>query len=210
MPTILITGFGPFPRAPFNPTESLVRGLARERRPALTDISIVAHIFRTSYAAVDRDLTRLLQEHKPDAILMFGLATRTAHLRIETSARNRVARHVDADRRSTAAQVIARGHPYRLALPTLAPGLLAAARAVRVPAKRSRDAGAYLCNYLCWRTAEAACRAGGPRIVAFVHVPPVWRGSVPRNRLKTRQATPSDLARAARAFLGVVGAAARR
>jgi pyroglutamyl-peptidase len=121
-----------------------------------------------------------------------------------------VARHVDADRRSPAAQVIARGHPYRLALPTLAPGLLAAARAARVPAKRSRDAGAYLCNYLCWRMAEAACRAGGPRIVAFVHVPLVLRGSVPRNRLKTRQATPSDLARAARAFLGVVGAAARR
>jgi pyroglutamyl-peptidase len=187
-----------------------VRSLARERRPALADISIVAHVFHTSYAAVDRDLIRLLRAHKPDAILMFGLATRTAHLRIETSARNRVARYVDADRRSPTAQAIAHNYPNRLALPTLAPGLLAAARAARVPAKRSRDAGAYVCNYLCWRMAEAARQPNGPRIVAFVHVPLVRRGAVPENRVKRRRLTFTDLARAGRAFLCTIGAAVRR
>ena len=35
MTTILITGFGPFPGAPVNPTTPLVRHLARLRRPAL-------------------------------------------------------------------------------------------------------------------------------------------------------------------------------
>ena len=60
--TILVTGFGPFPGAPFNPTGPLVQRLARLRRPALADTKIVPHIFPTSYAAVDRDLPRLLAQ----------------------------------------------------------------------------------------------------------------------------------------------------
>ena len=57
--TILVTGFGPFPGAPFNPTGPLVERLARLRRPGLADMKIVAHVFPTSYAAVDRDLPKL-------------------------------------------------------------------------------------------------------------------------------------------------------
>ena len=82
MPTILLTGFGPFPGAPFNPTGPLVERLARLRRPGLADVKIVAHVFPTSYAAVDRDLPKLIAKHKPDALLMFGLAparARAAH-----------------------------------------------------------------------------------------------------------------------------------
>ena len=57
-------------------------------------------------------------------------------------------------------------------MPTPARRLLAAVRAARVPATLSRDAGRYLCNYLCWRATEAARKTGGPRLAAFVHVPP--------------------------------------
>ena len=84
--TILVTGFGPFPGAPFNPTGPMVERLARLRRPALTDIKIVPYVFPTSYAAVDRELPRLIAKHRPRALLMFGLAARTKSLRIETRA----------------------------------------------------------------------------------------------------------------------------
>ena len=43
-----------------------------------------------TYSAVDRELPELLKQHRPDALLMFGLATRTSWLRIETRARNAV------------------------------------------------------------------------------------------------------------------------
>ena len=33
--TVLLTGFGPFPGAPFNPTQALVGRLGARRRPAL-------------------------------------------------------------------------------------------------------------------------------------------------------------------------------
>jgi pyroglutamyl-peptidase len=208
--TILITGFGPFPGAPFNPTEMLVRRLARERRPALASIKIVPHIFRTSYAAVDRDLPALLQVHKPDAILMFGLAARTKHLRVETLARNAVAGASDVDRHTPNMRVLDRGKPSTRALPTPARHLLASARTAHVPAALSRDAGRYLCNYLCWRATEATHANGGPQLAAFIHVPLVRRGKIPSARAIERRVTIDDLVRTARRFLTVIASAAQR
>jgi hypothetical protein len=42
---ILVTGFEPFPGAPYNPTQPLVRRLARLHRPALADVELSDHIF---------------------------------------------------------------------------------------------------------------------------------------------------------------------
>src|SRR3954452_17885789 len=87
---ILITGFGPFPGAPHNPTVPLVARLLRLRRPAVREVEFSGHIFPVTYKAVDRELPQLLARHRPHALLMFGLATRTFHVRIETRARNAV------------------------------------------------------------------------------------------------------------------------
>ena len=65
--------------------------LARLRRPALADVTLIAHVFATSYAAVERELPALIARHKPDALLMFGLAPRAKLLRVETRARNALA-----------------------------------------------------------------------------------------------------------------------
>ena len=35
---VLITGFGPFPGEPYNPTQALVKRLLRLRRPAFSDV----------------------------------------------------------------------------------------------------------------------------------------------------------------------------
>ena len=175
MITLLVTGFGPFPGAPFNPTTPLVKRLARLRRPGLADVRIVGHVFPTSYAAVDRDLPALIARHKPDALLMFGLATRAKRVRIETRARNALALLPDVKGATVHRTKIAPGETAALSMPMPAIRLLNAARTARVPAVRSRDAGRYLCNYLCWRAAEAAAAKDGPRLAAFVHVPPVPR-----------------------------------
>ena len=173
--TILVTGFGPFPGAPFNPTGPLVLRLARVRTPALARAKIVTHIFPTSYAAVDHDLPRLIARYRPDALLMFGLATQAKGLRIETRARNALAPLPDASGVTSRRRWIAAGKPAAMAMPTPARRLLAAVRAARVPVTLSDDAGEYLCNYLCWRATEATRKTGGPRLAAFVHVPPIAR-----------------------------------
>jgi pyroglutamyl-peptidase len=199
--TILVTGFGPFPGAPFNPTGLLVELLARTRRPGLANTKIVPHVFPTSYAAVDRDLPKLLARHKPSVLVMFGLAPRAKTARIETRARNSVSLLPDAGGIALRRLMIAAGGPAALAMPAPARRLLAAVRAAGVPAKLSRDAGRYLCNYLCWRAAEAAARPGGPQVAAFVHMPPVRRGPVPRTCMKKRHLSLADLVRAGRAIL---------
>jgi len=207
MITILITGFGPFPGAPFNPTGPLVERLARMRRPALAGVTIVPHVFKTSYEAVDRDLPKLIARHKPDALLMFGLAPRAKTLRIETRARNALALLPDVSGQSLRRHAIVRGGPSAMTLPARARHLFAASRTARIPLVISRDAGRYLCNYLCWRAAEAAAR-DGPRIASFVHVPPVARFA--RRPGQRRRLTFDDLARAGSRFLVAVATAARR
>ncbi len=174
---MLVTGFGPFPGAPFNPTEPLIARLSRLRRPALSDVELAGHIFPVTYRDVDRELPNLLASHRPHALLMFGLASRTPHVRIETRARNAVTTlWPDAGRVKPRTGSIAGGDDAMMFGPHT-DRLLRAALASGIDARLSRNAGSYLCNYLSWRAIEATRRDGGPRLAAFVHVPLFPRGA---------------------------------
>ena len=200
---ILITGFGPFPGARFNPTPALVARLATLRRPAFTDATRIAHVFPVSYGAVDRELPQLLARYRPDALLMFGLAGRTDHVRIETRARNAVTTTFpDADRKVARNGSIVDGADAMLFGPHTE-RLLRAALATGIDARPSRDAGSYLCNYLSWRAIEATrnaqVNAQGPRLAAFVHVPPLPRE--PAMRKNAAGITLEDMVDAGEAML---------
>jgi pyroglutamyl-peptidase len=60
--------------------------------------------------------------------------------------------------------------------------LLRAADSTGLDARASRDAGSYLCNYLSWRAIEAVDAENGPRLAAFVHIPPLARDGSPRRK----------------------------
>jgi pyroglutamyl-peptidase len=185
-PRILITGFGPFPGAPVNPTQPLVARLAKLRRPAFADITRIPHIFPVTYAAVDRELPQLLTEHRPDALLMFGLAARTPFIRVESRARNAVTTlWPDADHTLVRRSVIAPGADARMFGSHMS-HLLRAAVATGVDVRPSRDAGRYLCNYLSWRSIEATREPQGPLLAAFVHIPLPARDSTSR-RMRAAQ-----------------------
>jgi pyroglutamyl-peptidase len=169
MRTILITGFGPFPGAPRNPTQALATRLATAKRPSLR---LIGHVFATRYDAVDRELPALVERHRPDALLMFGLHRRARTLRVETLARNALSDRPDAGGAVPATRRIDTGGDHaRMAAPALR--LVHAARRAGVEAVLSRDAGNYLCNYLCWRATALVNRKSGPQLAAFIHVPPV-------------------------------------
>lgn len=177
---ILLTGFGPFPGAPYNPTQPLVARLSRLRRPAFDDVELASHIFPVTYAAVDRQLPEVLAKVKPDALLMFGLAARTPYLRIETRARNAVTMLWPdaANTRSSKRGIDAKADAMMFGPHTAR--LLRAARLTGIDARPSRDAGAYLCNYLSWRAIERVKSGGGPRLAAFIHIPLLARGNAAR------------------------------
>ena len=200
----LITGFGPFPGAPFNPSAVLAKALARRRRPALADIERATHIFATTYASVDRDLPKLLAQ-KPDIVLMFGVAGRRHQLCIETRARNAVSLLFPD----------ARGHrPQHGVIKLRGPAALVGnapfahlAGAAGPRARLSRDAGRYLCNYVYWRALEQV--RGIRPLVQFVHIPPVSAKSR-RLRRSNRPPTLAQLLKAAEAVLIALIAASRR
>jgi pyroglutamyl-peptidase len=199
-PRILITGFGPFPGAPYNPTQPLVARLLRLRRPALGDVELSGHIFPVTYDAVDRQLPDLLAMRRPQALLMFGLAARTPFVRIETRARNAVTTlWPDADHARIRKGSIAGGTEAMMFGPHTA-RLLRAALATGVDARTSRDAGSYLCNYLSWRAIEAV-DAGGPRLAAFVHIPLLARGGARQRKGAIHRITLEELVDAGEAML---------
>ncbi|MEA2883312.1 MAG: pyroglutamyl-peptidase [Bradyrhizobium sp.] len=198
---ILITGFGPFPGAPYNPTMPLVARLLRLRRPAFSDIELSGHIFPVTYTAVDGELPELLAQRRPHALLMFGLASRTRHLRVETRARNAVTMlWPDADHAPVRKGSILGGADAKMFGPHSAK-LLRAALATGIDARASRDAGSYLCNYLSWRAIEAAKHDNALRMAAFVHVPLIVRGAVSSRKGATRQITLEELVDAGEAML---------
>jgi pyroglutamyl-peptidase len=198
---ILITGFGPFPGAPYNPTQPLVARLLRLRRPALGDAELSGHIFPVTYNAVDRQLPDLLAIRRPQALLMFGLAARTPFVRIETRARNAVTTlWPDADHARVRKGSIAGGTEAMMFGPHTAK-LLRAALGTGIDARASRDAGSYLCNYLSWRAIEATCHDTGPRLAAFVHVPLLARDGISRRRGVNHRVTLDELVDAGEAML---------
>jgi pyroglutamyl-peptidase len=210
---ILITGFGPFPGAPFNPTQPLVARLLRLRRPAFRDVELMGHIFHVTYGTVDRELPELIKRHRPQALLMLGLAARTSHVRIETRARNAVTTlFPDADRSRARKGSLAgaAGAADALMFGPHTAKLLRAAAGTGVDARASRDAGSYLCNYLSWRAIEAANSDDGPRLAAFVHVPLLARDRVFQRKGAPHRVALEELVDAGEAMLLEMVKLARR
>ena len=198
---ILLTGFGPFPGAPYNPTQPLVARLVRLRRPAFDCVELASHIFPVTYADVDRQLPELLARHKPHALLMFGLAARTSFLRVETRARNAVTMlWPDAANTRARKGAIAREADAMMFGPHTA-RLLRAARLTGIDARPSRDAGSYLCNYLSWRAIERVSAGGGPALAAFIHIPLLARGGAARRKGAAPRITLEELVDAGEAML---------
>ena len=204
MTTVLITGFGRFPGAPFNPSGPLALALAKRQRPAFADVRRAVHIFQTSYAAVDRDLPKLIAKYKPDIVLMFGLAARTPFVRIETRARNAVSvLFPDVTGFRPAERVIVTGMLDARGRASFA-RLLGAARTSGAHTRLSRDAGRYLCNYVYWRALEAS-RSG--TLAQFIHIPPVLNSR--RRPGGKRRPSHAALVRAGEAILLALLAARR-
>jgi pyroglutamyl-peptidase len=209
---VLLAGFGPFPGAPSNPSAALAEALARRRRPALAGLVRHTHVFATTYAAVDRDVPRLFAD-RPDVVLVFGLAGRRPHVCLETRARNAASViFPDASGYRPASNVIEFGAPSELIGQAPFVPLLAALRAAKVPARLSRDAGRYLCNYAYWRALQQT--HDGRPLVQFLHIPAVTRNPRPRSRGRGRNKSgrPSlaQLIAAAEGLLIALAAASRR
>lgn len=173
MPRLLITGFGPFPRVPRNPSERVARAVAANPRWRRLGWQIDLRILDTRYGALETQLLPALRETAPDAVLLLGVAGTRDAITPERQARNRVSRlFPDAGGNVGDTSLRLDRTDPQLIRRTQAP-VEAMVRAMRRRGLRSavsRDAGRYLCNaaYYC------ALRACGPDRnphVVFIHIP---------------------------------------
>lgn len=189
-PKVLVTGFGPFPGAPTNPTLGMLRHLEAHGVP---DVDLAFARLPVTFAGV-RDALRDAAACRPDAVLLLGLATRRHVLNVETLARN-VAGHAtpDNDGAVPPGSLLAEGAPASRAATWPAAAILAALRKAGHEAMLSNDAGDYVCNAALFHALGDALAPA----VGFLHVPPAMEGVEPGPHAKR-------LAQAARTVIGVL------
>lgn len=191
-PRLLLTGFGPFPGAPSNPTGAVVARV--EAMAPRLDVEVIGHVFATRWEALD-ELAAVVAAARPDAILHLGLARRAREIRVERLARRFAAPWaVDAAGAYPPAGLLGDGGPFRRPVRLPVERLAARISAAGVPAVVSEDAGAYLCNALLRRSL-----AIGDEPTGLVHLPRVGAHLVDGSR-----ATLPGLARAVAVAVGVM------
>jgi len=199
LPRLLLTGFGPFPGAPRNPTAEVVTQLAEPGRGRRLGVEIVPHVFATTWAALD-DLAALIAATRPDLVLHLGLKRRARAIAVETVARNRVLMAaVDATGVAPGSTQLDPDGPARCAATLPTRRMAARIAALGLPVEISADAGRYLCNALLWRSLRLA--PGRP--TGFLHLPPTRESGGPvRSRFTT-----ADLTAATAAAIAVIASA---
>lgn len=179
---LLVTGFGPFPGAPENPTERLVRALAEEPAAAFGAAALHAEVLITEYRRSWAALERLYEAFKPDTVVHFGLSERIEALHVEALGRNVVdPTKPDACGDAPASPRIAEDGPETLRSTFPVEAILTALAGAGFAAARSDNAGVYVCNATLYRSLSAA---PPERRVGFVHVPADGRGGYDAARLK--------------------------
>jgi len=194
VPKILVTGFGPFPGAPENPSADLARFLARSKRAARF-AKVSAAVIPTTYKDAAA-LPRLIKMKKPDAVLMFGLAGKARVLRIETCGRNHASFLHKDEAGVKGRRRLLRGAPSVLCVTAPVRELLRRARRTGAKARLSSNAGGYVCNAAIFHALHATRGKASP-LIAFVHIP------LPRGR-----AAMAALQRAGEAILIALAQAA--
>ena len=166
-PRVLLTGFGPFPGVPENPSGWLAETIAA--RTHLPDWEVHGTVLPTEWNAIEALTPRLHSELQPHVMIHFGASTRAKGLRIERSAHNRTEHRADACGASPSNSCIAPNGATRLdtRLPTTA--LAAHLRAQGYAARVSDTCGRYLCNNLYYRSLQ--CAHARDRDALFVHIP---------------------------------------
>jgi pyroglutamyl-peptidase len=171
---LLVTGFGPFPGAPTNPTERLIRALADEPPRSFEASALKVAVLPTEYARSWGTLRRLYKAFAPDVVVHFGLSARAEVVHVETLARNVVdPAKLDAVGASLISGRVRRSGPATLDATLPVGAIVARLAAARVDAAKSIDAGDYVCNATLYRSLLAA---PAERRVGFIHVPPTNAG----------------------------------
>ncbi len=169
-PTVLLTGFGPFPGVPINVSAELVRRVVRRARRALPEFQFATAVLPTEWARAPRLIGALHGRYRPVLALHFGVASGTECLRLERTALNVCRPSTDAAGVLPFAEKLSEGGPLQrhatIAVGAIAERLNGKGHSTSI----SDDAGGYLCNAVLYHSLAFEEAHGGCN-VGFVHIP---------------------------------------
>ena len=186
---ILLTGFEPFDNSPINPSERIVRTLAKE--------SISGVQIDTAVLPVDLDLApaaviEAVKVSEPDAVICLGQASRRAVISIERLAINLLDFRIpDNAGNQVEDQPIDPNGPaaYFTTLPVRK--IFDTLKENGIPAELSLSAGTYLCNQVLFTILHYLRNQNQNVSAGFIHLPALpeqaaeMKGSVPSMSLET-------------------------
>jgi len=154
---LLVTGFQPFLNYAINPTEKIVKLLD------LIDITVHKAILPVDFTETGVVYSELLAEIQPQLILNLGLNAKSFGLELETIAVN-----VAKDFRQAPNSI---DEVTEMALKTTIDtyDLAKVLRDNKIPSRASYHAGAYLCNFIFYKSLQYTRDFGGQAL--FIHMP---------------------------------------
>lgn len=170
-PTVLLTGFGPFPGVRRNVSASLVKWLAFKARFAMPRCRFVAAVLPTEWIHAPSVLVELYDRHDPVLALHFGVASNMRGFRIETEARNFCRMSPDAAGNLPAQACMSYDGAQTLPVTIDVKSIARRLDGKGYSAKLSDDAGGYLCNAVLYHSLVNAKERGDRCKVGFIHVP---------------------------------------
>lgn len=171
-PTVLLTGFGPFPGVDVNASWIMVQRLAPAVARAFPSYRVEAEQLATEWDSGTAQLIELIEQARPVVALHFGVSRKATGFVIETRGHNQQSAVEDARGTKPKPNCLISGAPDTL--PAQLPAGLIAARLRRrgLPVEISRDAGRYLCNAALYHSLEIARSERWPlRASGFIHLP---------------------------------------
>ena len=183
MMKLLITGFEPFGEHHTNPSQVLIKTLP----DAYLGITLVKAILPVHAALAPAQMVKLLETHKPDGVIAFGLAAGRAKVSLERVALNWLDFSIPDNAGETIQhKLICEDGPaaYFSTLPL--DRMLTALNSAGIPAEASLSAGAYLCNQVFYTLMDTLAQHKTAIPAGFVHLP-----ALPEQAANSKQPIPS-------------------
>ncbi len=168
-PTVLITGFGPFPGVEVNFSGLFAVRIAAAARRRFPGVAIHVARLPTEWERGTERAAQAILRVKPSIVLHFGVSTAAAGFVIERQAVNACMAHADGAGMLPPFALIEPGGPKRRLTSLPVHRIVTRLQARGLPAAASDDAGTYLCNAVLYRSLGAA--SAPATIAGFVHLP---------------------------------------
>ena len=198
---LLLTGFGPFPGVPRNVSATVAERLGQAVRWRFPSAQVVWSALPTEWHVAPAQVGDLVLDLKPRLALHFGVSDLASGFVIETIARNH-AQRMDAAGLLPTLPFIDPFGPPEMATQLPAARLQARLAKLGLPVRLSRDAGAYLCNAVFYRSVLAQRATGRGGRSGFIHLPV----KVTDGRRASGHQAPLDIDRAVRGGVEIVAA----